>query len=67
MELSTTEGATNCAATEELLSTLWNLNVHYRFRKSPPLVSTLSQTNPVHTTLSDLSMIHLTIIHPPTS
>jgi hypothetical protein len=36
-------------------------------RSSSPVVPMLSQTNPVCTTQSHLSKIHLNIIHPPTS
>jgi hypothetical protein len=59
MELRTTREATGCAATQEVPSILCNPNVRYNIHKNPPLVSTLSQTNPVHTTPSNLSKIHL--------
>jgi hypothetical protein len=57
----------SCAAIQELPSILWNPRLHYRVHKSPLLVPILSQINPVHTTASYLSKIHLSIIQPPTS
>jgi hypothetical protein len=42
---------------------LWNPRFHCRVHKSPPLVTPLSQINPVRTTPSYLSKIHFNIIH----
>jgi hypothetical protein len=63
MELRVTvRVAASFAATKELPTILWNPELHFRFHKRSPLVH--SQTNPVHSTLSYLSKIHLNIIHP---
>jgi hypothetical protein len=66
IELSSSREVASCVATQELPSILWNLKVHFHVHKSPLLVPIPSQDNPVHTTSSSLSNIHLDIIHPPT-
>jgi hypothetical protein len=66
MELSPSWEGANCAATEEIPSILWNPKVYYRVHKSPPLVPTLSQINPIHTISFYLSKIHFYIVRPHT-
>jgi hypothetical protein len=67
MELGPSWEAANWAATQELSNILWNPKVHHRPHKSPLLVPTLSQIDPVNTIPSYVSKIDFNIIHPPTS
>jgi hypothetical protein len=47
----------------ELPSSLWNMKVHYRVRKSPPLVPILNHINPIHTIPSYLRSILILSTH----
>jgi hypothetical protein len=57
-ELSLSSEAAICAATQELTRILRNSKVYYRVHKSHPLVSILTQINPIHTIPSYLSKIY---------
>jgi hypothetical protein len=67
MEMSPSREAASCAAAQEFPNILWNPQVHQRVRNIPPLAPILSQGNPVHTTPSHFSTIHLNIVLPPPS
>jgi hypothetical protein len=53
----------NCAATQELLSILWNSKVHYHVYESPLLFPILSQINPDYTFPSYLRSILILSTH----
>ena len=54
------------AASQEIPHISRNPKVHYRTHKRPPLISILSQPNPVHIPTSHLLETHPNIIHPST-
>jgi hypothetical protein len=58
---SPTWEAANRSAAEKFLKILLILKVHYRCHKSPPLVSILSQINPVHITPFNFFKIYFNI------
>jgi hypothetical protein len=58
-ELSPSRKSVNFAATQELPSILRNPKIHYHVHKSPPLVSILSQVNPINASPYCLSNVYI--------
>jgi hypothetical protein len=62
MELSPSWEVNSCSATQETPSIVWNPEAHYHVNKGLPLVSILSQMNPVHIPQSYFSKVNFYII-----
>jgi hypothetical protein len=62
MKFSPSSEAANCAATQELPTTLWHQKVHYRLHNSPPLVPILSHTTPIQSIPSHPISLRSTLI-----
>jgi hypothetical protein len=62
MEQSPSLEVNSFSSSHEILRSLWNPNVHYRFHNSEKIVSVLSQVSVTHELSFDLSKIYVNII-----
>jgi hypothetical protein len=62
MEQSPSWEANSHSASQEIPLLLWSPKIHYRVHNSQPLVSIMSQMNPVHNFLPHFPKIHSNII-----
>jgi hypothetical protein len=59
MKLSHSSEASSRSAIQEIPNSLWNPNVYYRIKNSPPLVRILIQINLIHAPTHPISLISI--------
>jgi hypothetical protein len=64
VNLSPSSETSSCSASQEFPSILWHTQFHYRVHKNSRLLPILSQFNQIHTTSSQFSNMHFSIILP---
>jgi hypothetical protein len=64
MKLSPCRETTSRSAIQEFPKISWDPKIHFSVHKTSPLIPTLGQINPVHSTASSFSKFHLNNILP---